>query len=198
MKIRDLDLKYITLIQVGIATFVTSLFQFVFPFNWQPLDRFTHGEDIVHGEHNYVFFTISQWLFSFSISWLVYRDNPYVNNFLVYAVVFTGPIIFTEVFVLGLFWDYIHATPFIVGILIFWKKKETLRKDWFRYYFLETSIWYFTVYFLKLAYYRETLINYVFKYILLALLAYGFTFTFKIKLKRKKETQDILCEDITL
>ncbi|MFX1313656.1 MAG: hypothetical protein ACFFHD_13760, partial [Promethearchaeota archaeon] len=83
LKLNNLSLRSITLIQVAIATIISLLFQFLIPYWWQPLDTFQHGIK-QHGDvgANIVIFTISQWYFSLSIAWLIYHDNPYLNNFL--------------------------------------------------------------------------------------------------------------------
>lgn len=181
MKISELDLKWITLIQLSIATIVSLIFQFIIPFNWQPLDRYVHGATIKHGDYNYVFFTISQWYFSCSIAWFLYQDNPYLNNFLIYSIISLGSIIFIEFFVFFLFWDYIHLVPFIIDVYILVKKRDTLRKDWFKYLLVFTSTWYYAVYFLRLAYYEELFFNYFIKGTIITVLGYLLTFTFNIK-----------------
>lgn len=179
MKISELDLKWITLIQVLLALIITLIFQFIIPFNWQPLDRMIHGPDIQHGDQNYVFFTISQWYFSMSIAWLLYRDNPYINNFIVYSIISLSMIIIIEVSTYGLFWDYIHVVPFIVDIFILWKKRETLHQNWYFYYWLLGSIWLFSVYFLRLAYYEDPLDSYIIKYILITICGIALSFSFR-------------------
>ena len=68
MKFKDLGLKYITTIQISIATIISLLFQFLIPYSWQPLDAYRYGA-VPHGFEgtNLVFFTLSQWFFSLSI-----------------------------------------------------------------------------------------------------------------------------------
>ena len=63
----------ITGIQLTIATLISLIFQFIIPFSWHPLDTFQYGARN-HGDPgaNIIIFTISQWYFSFSITWLFY------------------------------------------------------------------------------------------------------------------------------
>jgi len=126
-KFNELSLKTITIIQIVISTTVSLIFQFIIPFSWQPLDTFLYGIK-QHGDPgtNIIIFTISQWYFSFSIAWLIFQDNPYINNFLIYSIVPLGIIVFYEFFFLYLYYDYIHITPIIIDIYLIWKKRDTL------------------------------------------------------------------------
>ncbi len=148
-RIRECSLKTITIIQTAIATSISLLFQFVIPMNWNPLDVAMFGPDIKHGDsdRNIAIATFTQWYFSFSIAWLIYRDNPYVNNFLIYSsFVTSGAIIFLSIVLYQLFWDYVHITPFIIDIYILWKKRDTLYQKWYPQFFIFGSIWFITAY----------------------------------------------------
>jgi hypothetical protein len=76
-KLGELSLISITLIQIIVSVAISLTFQFIIPLAWQPLDAFEAGRMIYHGEEgtNIVIFTVSQWYFSFSISWHLKRDN---------------------------------------------------------------------------------------------------------------------------
>ncbi len=110
MKLKNLSLKEITIIQILIAILISLMFQFLIPYSWQPLHLFTYGINAEHGdpEANLVIFTVSQWYFSFSVAWFLYRKNKYINNFLVYSVAPLSTIIVPEFIVYFLFIDYIH------------------------------------------------------------------------------------------
>ena len=154
-----LNIKNITIIQISFATIISLVFQFFIPFSWQPLDAFLYGIK-QHGDPgtNFVIFTLSQWYFSLSIAWFIYRDNPYINNFLIYSVVPLGIIIVYEFFFLFFYYDYIHITPVIIDIYLIWKRRETLSRK-FAFYIIPVNIsWLLSVYFLKLAYYNEVLL----------------------------------------
>ncbi len=161
-KFSELELRTTTLIQVTIAIIISLLFQFVIPFSWQPLDTFLYGVK-QHGDPgiNLVIFTISQWYFSFSLAWFIYRDNPYINNFLIYSIVPLGIIFLYEFLFLYFYYDYIHVTPFILDIYLIWKKRETLSQKFGIYIIVLNISWLIIVYFLKLAYYNEDLLVFI-------------------------------------
>ncbi len=180
--LNDLSLITITLIQILIATIISLVFQFLIPLSWQPLDKFLYGIK-QHGDPgtNLVFFTISQWYFSLSVSWLIFRDNPYINNFLIYSIVPLGIIAFYEFFFLYLYYDYIHITPIFIDIYLIWKKRETLSQK-FAFYIISINIsWLFSVYFLKLAYYSEALLIYIRNVLIYLVLWIILSFIFKSK-----------------
>ncbi|MFX1304984.1 MAG: hypothetical protein ACFFBV_07900 [Promethearchaeota archaeon] len=162
LKLNELSLITITLIQLAIATAISLIFQFLIPFSWHPLDRFLYGIKH-HGDPgtNLVIFTISQWYFSLTLAWFIYRDNPYINNFLIYSIVPLGILVFYEFVFLFLFYDYIHIAPFILDIYLIWKKRETLSQKYTLYIILINISWLFSVYFLKLAYYSTDLLIYI-------------------------------------
>ncbi|NVM34124.1 MAG: hypothetical protein HWN81_00920 [Candidatus Lokiarchaeota archaeon] len=182
--LNDLSLITITLIQILIATIISLAFQFLFPFSWQPLDRFLYGIK-QHGDPgtNLVFFTISQWYFSLSLACLIFRDNPYINNFLIYSIVPLGIIVFYEFFFLYLYYDYIHITPIFIDIYLIWKKRETLSQK-FAFSIITINIsWLISVYFLKLAYYSEELPIYIRNFLIYVVLWIILSFVFKSKRK---------------
>ena len=168
MKFKELSLRTITIFQLSLATIIVLLFQFVFPYNWQPLDLAMYGPDIKHGDPNanVVAFTVSIWYFGLSFGVIIYPDNPYINNFLIYSLVPLLGIIFIGFTHYLLFWDYIHLTPFIVDIYLIWKKRDTLDQKYVPPYLIFVTIWLFTVYFLKLAYFGATLDVYIWNWIL--------------------------------
>jgi len=145
-----------------VATIVSMIFQFLIPFSWQPLDTYLYGIR-QHGDPgtNIVIFTISQWYFSLALAWFIYRDNPYLNNFLIYSIVPLGIIVIYEFFFLYLYYDYIHITPVIIDIYLIWKRRETLSRK-FAFYIIPINVsWLISVYFLKLAYYNEVLLFFI-------------------------------------
>lgn len=181
-KLNELSLKTITYIQILIAIIISLIFQFLIPLSWQPLDTFLYGIR-QHGDPgiNLVIFTISQWYFSLSLAWLIYRDNPYINNFLIYSIVPLGIIVVYEFFFLFLYYDYIHITPAVIGIYLIWKKRETLSQK-FAFYIIPFNItWLISVYFLKLAYYNEALIVFIRNLLIYSALWILLSFLFSIK-----------------
>jgi hypothetical protein len=197
-KISELNLKTITLIQTAVATFISLLFQFVIPMNWNPLDVAMFGPDIKHGDpgRNVVIATFTQWYFSFSIAWLIYRDNPYVNNFLIYfSFVTSGAVIILSIILFQLFWDYVHITPFIIDIFIFWKKRETLYQKWVPYFFLIGSIWFYGAYILQLAYYGAPLWMIIVDWVGVSIISFVISFSFPDSMIRKKALFPYLVED---
>lgn len=188
LNLNNLSLKTISLIQIIIASIISLIFQFWIPFSWQPLDTFLYGVK-QHGDpgSNLVIFTISQWYFSFSIAWLIYRENPYVNNFLIYSLIPLGIIFFYEYFFIFLYYDYIHIMPFFLGIYLIWKKKETLSQK-YAYYIIPLNIsWLLLVYFFKLAYYNEELLIYIRNVLIYSVL--WILFSFLLRIKKENENQ---------
>jgi len=181
-KFNELSLKTITIIQIVISTTVSLIFQFIIPFSWQPLDTFLYGIK-QHGDPgtNIIIFTISQWYFSFSIAWLIFQDNPYINNFLIYSIVPLGIIVFYEFFFLYLYYDYIHITPIIIDIYLIWKKRDTLSQKYAFSIILVNITWLITVYFLNLAYYNEELPIYIRNLLIYIVLWIILSFLFKSK-----------------
>ena len=172
----------ITGIQLTIATLISLIFQFIIPFSWHPLDTFQYGARN-HGDPgaNIIIFTISQWYFSFSITWLFYRKNPYINNFLIYSIVPLGIIVVYEFTVLFLYYDYIHIAPLIIDIYLIWKQRETLLKRFAPYVITLNIVWLVSVYFFNLAYYNEVLLVFIRNIIIYFVLWTALAFTFKSK-----------------
>jgi hypothetical protein len=162
IKLLNLNLRTVTVIQLGIATVISLIFQFLIPFSWQPLDTFQYGAK-QHGDPgaNIIIFTISQWYFSLSIAWLFYRKNPYINNFLIYSIVPLGIIVIYEFVVLFLYYDYMHITPIIIDIYLIWKRRDTLFRNLTPFTITLNTTWLFFVYFFKLAYYNEDLLIFI-------------------------------------
>ena len=184
-----LNIKIITIIQISFTTILSIIFQFLIPFSWQPLDRFLYGVK-QHGDPgaNIVFFTISQWYFSLSIAWLFYRNNPFINNFLIYSIIPLGMIVIYEFFILFLFYDYIHITPVIVDICVIWRKKETLSQKFALYVVPLNIAWLFLVYFLRLAYYNEDLLIFIRNVLIYSVLWISLSFVFKTKKENEKNS----------
>ncbi len=187
-KLNDLSLTKITLIQITIATIISIIFQFLIPFSWQPLDTFLYGVR-QHGDPgtNLVIFTLSQWYFSLSLAWLFYRDNPYINNFLIYSIIPLGIIVIYEFFFLFFYYDYIHITPVIIDIYLIWKRRETLSRKFVLYIIPINIFWLISVYFLKLAYNNEDLIIYIRNIIIYSTLWVALSFLFKKKKDNKEK-----------
>jgi len=166
MKISKLDLRTITIIQLAIATLISLLFQFIIPLAWQPLDRFMYGPDIKHGDEgmNVILFTTTQWFFSFSIAWLIYRDNPFINNYVIYSLIPLGSIMIFEFSVL-FFYDYIHIIPVVISAYILWKKRDTLDQKYVPPLLVFFTVWLWGARYLGIAYVDGTfgffLINYM-------------------------------------
>ena len=185
-KLGDLNIRYITIIQLAVALIISLLFQFIIPYTWQPLYAYGNPYNIKHGDPgtNLVFFTVSQWYFSLSIVWFLRRDNKYINHFILYSIFPLFLIVVLEFSVLGLYYDYIHILPLIIAFYITWKKRDNLIPHYIIYYTIFLSIWLFTVYFLKLAYYGAPLLTFIFNWSGTILLNIGYTF-FVIYLKKK-------------
>ena len=187
--LHKLDLKTITIFQISIAAIISLIFQFLIPFSWQPLDNFLYGIK-QHGDPgtNLVIFTISQWYFSLSVAWLIFRDNLYINNFLIYSIVPLGIMVFYEFIFLNLYYDYIHITPIIIDIYLIWKKRETLSQKYAFYVILINISWLISVYFLKLAYYSEELSFYIRNVLIYLVLWIILSFVFKSKRSKELNT----------
>ncbi len=187
-KFSELDIKIITVIQVAIATIISLLFQFIFPYTWQPLDVRMYGPDVKHGDPNLnvVLANFSQWFFSFSIAWLIYRDNPYINNFLIYSFGTLSMIFLADIFYYHLLWDFIHFTPLGVDIYLLWKKRDTLYQRWLPYYLTFESVWYYTVYFLHLAYFLIPFGLFVLNWAAVTTVGIALSFIFHDSIERRR------------
>lgn len=187
----NLTLRTKSFIQITVATIISLIFQFLIPYYWQPLDTFLYGAK-QHGDlgANIVIFTISQWYFSLSIAWLISRDNPYINNFLIYSIVPLGIIVIYEFFALFLFYDYIHITPVIVDIYLIWKKRETLSQNYALIIITLNISWLLSVYFLKLAYYNEDLLIYIRNVLIYLVLWTILSFLFRCKKENEESMKN--------
>ncbi|MFX1357126.1 MAG: hypothetical protein ACFFA8_07550 [Promethearchaeota archaeon] len=188
-------MKRITIVQLTIATLISLLFQFVFPFWWQPLHFYNGGTTYQHGDPglNLVIFTISQWYFSLSAAWFINRENKYLNNFLAYSIVPLSSVLIPEFFLYGLYYDYIHIFPFIVAIYIVWKKRETLYEKFVIPNFIFVSIWLYVVYLCKLAYYQGPFLTFFFNWSIISILNFIFSIFIRF-LKRRDNLKEKLGE----
>ena len=185
----EYNLKSITLIQVVVTVLISLLFQFVIPMNWQPLYFFGSGPQVQHFDEgaNIIIFTISQWYFSLSIAWFIKRDNPYINNILIYSLIGLTITIITEIFTYGLFYDYYHLIPFSVSIYIFWKQRDTLYPKYVIHNSIFITIWLLVVYFLGLAYFQAPIVDYLIRLVIIVLL--GYVLAYIIKILKERETK---------
>jgi len=192
-KLGQLSLKSITLIQIIVAVIISLLFQFIIPLAWQPLDAFEAGKLIHHGDQgtNIIIFTVSQWYFSFSVSWHLKRDNKYINNFLVYSIPGLSSIIFIEFFIYGLYYDYIHLLTLVTAIYIIIKKKDTLIPIQAIPNFMLVTFWLFSVYFLRLAYFNASFTDYFLRWVVTSIANFGIWCYIIIIHKKRKETSAI-------
>ena len=146
MSLNNLSLKQKTLFQIGIAITISLVFQFLIPVSWRPLPTVI-GEDF---ESWNVIFTLSQWFFSFSIAWFFFRDNRYINNYLICSILPLGVIVALEFTVLFLYYDYLHLLPFIIDMYILWKKRGIINRKLMLSFLVFFSIWFLVDYFLCL------------------------------------------------
>ncbi|MEJ2294257.1 MAG: hypothetical protein P8Y23_05755 [Candidatus Lokiarchaeota archaeon] len=185
----ELNLKSITIIQIIVAFAVSLLFQFVIPMNWQLLYYFGEGPNAHHFEEgmNIVIFTISQWYFSLSIAWFLRRDNPYINNVLIYSIVGLILTIIGEIISFGLFYDYYHLIPFFVSVYIFWKKRDTIKPKYVIHNSIFIFVWLLLDYIFKLAYYQVPFIEYLIRLIIVILLGYVLAYIIKYLKDRERK-----------
>ncbi|MBY9019303.1 MAG: hypothetical protein KGD66_10785 [Candidatus Lokiarchaeota archaeon] len=174
-KLSELSLRSITIIQSIVALIISLIFQFIIPLAWQPLDAFEWGNLIHHGDEgtNVIIFSVSQWYFSFSISWHLRRDNKYINNFLVYSIPGLSSIVFIEFFFYGLYYDYIHLITLATALYIIAKKGDSLIPKHVIPNFIFVTIWLFSVYFLRLAYFNSPLVDYFLRWVITSVANFG-------------------------
>ena len=174
-KLSELSLRSITIIQSIVALIISLIFQFIIPLAWQPLDAFELGRLIQHGDEgtNIIIFSVSQWYFSFSISWHLRRDNKYINNFLVYSIPGLSSIVFIEFFFYGLYYDYIHLLTYVTALYIIAKKGDSLIPKHAIPNFIFVTIWLFSVYFLRLAYFNSPLVDYFLRWVITSVANFG-------------------------
>ncbi len=192
-KLGQLNLKSITLIQIIVAVIISLIFQFIIPLAWQPLDAFEAGKLIHHGDEgtNIIIFTVSQWYFSFSVSWHLKRDNKYINNFLIYSIPGLTSIVFIEFFIYGLYYDYIHLLTLVTAIYIIIKKKYTLIPIQAIPNFILITFWLFSVYFLRLAYFNTPFTDYFLRFVVTSIANFGIWCYIIIIHRKRKETDGI-------
>ena len=152
------------ILQIIGAIVISIVFQFVIPLSWQPLDSYLKPT-IQHGDPgtNVVILTISQWYFSFSVVWFFKRSNKFINNFLLYSFPPLFSIFIMEFYVFRIYYDYIHLLPIIVAFLIFFTQIESIKPKFVIWNILFLSIWLFTTFSLRLAYYNDPLSLFVLK-----------------------------------
>jgi len=191
-KISELSLRSILIIQLAIATLISLLFQFVIPFWWQPLHFYNSGITHQHGDPgiNLVIFTVSQWYFSLSLAWFIYRDNTHLNNFLAYSIVPLASILIPEFFIYYLYYDYIHILPVIVGIYIIWKKRDTLNEKYVIPNFIFVTIWLYTVYFFKLAYFQGPLLTFIINWLVISIFNFCFSLIIRFLKSRANKKRE--------
>ena len=127
MNLDNLTVKLKSLIQIAIALGVALILQFVIPLSWQPFYTIVGPVFGTGAGTGLIVFWLDTWFFGFAIAWLIYKENPYLNSFMMYSLVPLGIIIAVEFIFYQLFWDYIHILPFIIDILII-RKRDTLKK----------------------------------------------------------------------
>ncbi|MHA1670089.1 MAG: hypothetical protein ACTSV5_05860 [Promethearchaeota archaeon] len=188
-KLGELNLRSITMIQIIVAVVISLMFQFIIPLSWQPLDLYEAGKIIQHGDEgtNIIIFTVSQWYFSFSISWHLRRDNKYINNFLVYSIPGLSTIVFIEFFLYGLYYDYIHLLTYVTALYIIAKKKESLIPSHAIPNFIVVTIWLFSVYFLRLAYFNSPFGGYFLRWVLTSIANFGIWCLIIIRHKKRAQ-----------
>ncbi|MCJ7649209.1 MAG: hypothetical protein MUP85_11395, partial [Candidatus Lokiarchaeota archaeon] len=97
----------------------------------------------------------------------------YINNFLVYSIPGLSSIVFIEFFIYGLYYDYIHLLTLVTTIYIIIKKSNSLIPKQAIPNFILVTIWLFSVYFLRLAYYNSPLIDYILRWLMTSIANFG-------------------------
>ncbi len=146
----ELDPKSKYIIQIVIAIGITLLFQFVLPSTWQPFYNIVG--DVFGSEAGSGIAELSLWFFALSVSWLIYRDNPYLNSLFMYSLIPLGAILVFELAFYFLFWDFVHILPFLIGIYVLLKKRDTLKRKYILLFTFALTGWIFLAYYLGLAY----------------------------------------------
>ena len=146
----ELEEKSKGLIQIGIAVGIALLLQFVLPVTWQPF--YSTVGDVFGAETGLGIAGLSIWFFALSISWFLYGDNPYLNSLFMYSLIPLGAILVFEFSFYFLFWDYIHLLPFLIGIYIVMKKRDTLKRKYILLFTFALTGWIFLAYYLGIAY----------------------------------------------
>ncbi|MHA1426876.1 MAG: hypothetical protein ACTSQI_12890 [Candidatus Helarchaeota archaeon] len=130
MKLKELNTRQTTILQISIAVAIAILLQFVIPLSWQPFytnvgDVFGNGTEVP-----IPIFSLNTWFFAVAIAWFIFRENPYLNSFMMYSIIPLAIIVGVEFSLYLLFWDYLHLLPFIVDLYIIFKKRDTLRRSY--------------------------------------------------------------------
>lgn len=128
------DLKRKTMEQLLIAISISIFSYFIIdPYFFDPYIR-----KMVFGDTGERLITsVSQWIFSFSIAFWYYRENPILNSYLVSGFLPVFGIVIYEFTLLHLYIDFIHFTPLFAIFYIFLKKRYTLR---YKYIIISTTI----------------------------------------------------------
>lgn len=150
MRLDHLTEKQKLILQLGVATVIALILQFIVPRAWLPFQQ-TVGE-VFSAEGGLLIAELSTWFFSLSIAWFINQNNKYLNSVMIYALLPLGVILALEFSFYFLFWDYLHLLPFIIGIYIAVKRRATLSQAWMLIFSLLLTGWVFLAYFLELAY----------------------------------------------
>jgi hypothetical protein len=177
--------------QIVGAIILSFVYQLVIPLSWFPLDSLTRPT-VRHGDpgSNIIIFTISQWYFSFSVVWFFKRDSKFINNFLIYSIPALYPILILEVFGFGLIYDYIHILPLVVAFIIFFTQLDTIKPKFVILNLLISSVWLYFAYFLRLAYYDDSIGFFTFKLLIICIVDLTIAFIVS-KLQKKYSLKEI-------
>jgi hypothetical protein len=192
MKALEIVLDHSTeIFQIVAAIVISFVYQLVIPLSWFPLDSFTRPT-VKHGDPgtNIIIFTISQWYFSFSLVWFFKRDNKIINNFLLYSIPALYPMFILEVFGFRLIYDYIHILPLVVGFAIFFTQIDTIKPKFVILNILLSAVLLYFAYFLRLAYYDDSIGFFTFKLLLICIVDLTIAFTVS-KLQKKYSLKKI-------
>ncbi|MHA1301348.1 MAG: hypothetical protein ACTSO9_18145 [Candidatus Helarchaeota archaeon] len=126
------------IIQILIAIGISIFFQFFMaPYIIDPTLAWYTGKP---QNSSTIIFTLSQWFFSFSVTYFYYPDNKILNNYLFSGLV--GVTLFLVYkFINLIFIDFLHILPFIVNILILWKKRDSLNLKYVTIISIILAIW---------------------------------------------------------
>ncbi len=114
------------IIQILIAIGISVFFQLVIdPLIYDPFIRENLGGLIEAGDA-IVICSLSMWFLSFSMAFLYYRNNEIINNYLFCAFLPLLLIVGFE-FASLFFIDFLHIPPVIIGFVILWRYRATLK-----------------------------------------------------------------------
>ena len=178
-------------LQIMGAIVISMIFQFLIPLSWQPLDSYLKPT-IKHGDPgtNIIILTISQWYFSFSVMWFFKRSNKFINNFLIYSIPPLFSIFILEFYAFRIYYDYIHLLPLIVAFLIFFTQLESIKPKFVIWNIILLSVWLFTTFSLRLAYYNDPLSFFAFKLGVICLVDIIIAITIRLMQKRHQMKLD--------